>query len=199
MSISEIVRLQKERGKNFECFGEIVDTQYEVLDRALAQMLLVHVSDMEFTLEKWLQKTKESVWYEKMLETMTKEEFDQNIVINIQKVSSSSNDLAYLGHWSLNYYLANKKESNKKIRQTGDLEYSLSEAMSIVSTNEFNFRTNEDNSGSAKFFQIPINDFSKLYDFFIPEKYLKEYNATKLSQDLDNENESKNTKRKIKL
>lgn len=184
MSIAEIAKLQKQRGKTYECFSEISDKQYGIIQEALNNLLLIQVSEMEHSLEKWLTKTKESNWYKKQLEDMSEEDFDKNMVLKFQKVSTSSNDLSDLGHWYLRCYLTDMSKPNIKVRQTGDLEFSLNEALDSITTTEFNFKTNQQNSGTAKVFEVPINDFSKIYDFFLPEKCLKEYNAAKLSLEL---------------
>lgn len=185
MSILEIARLQKQRGKTYECFSEVSDKQYGIIQEALNNLLLIQVSEMEHSLEIWLTKTKESNWYKKQLESMSEEDFDKNMVLRFQKVSTSSNEFSDQGHWFLRCYLSDKSKPNIKVRQTGDLEFSLNEALDSITTTEFNFKTNQQNSGTAKVFEVPINDFSKIYDFFLPEKCLKEYSAAKLSLELN--------------
>lgn len=164
MSILDIVQYQKEKGKDFESLKPLVIDYFNTVKTSLGLILLAFVSDAESEITLWAKK--------------------HNITsgdIAIKRLDSSYNDFAYYGFWHVEAkYLNNTDEEINEELQT---------IFDSLSNYDYRMETNESHKGKTGYFLVPVNNLSLLYDYFIPEKFLKEYRASQLEVSLSSKSD----------
>lgn len=177
VNIKEIVKIQEHTSKEYGAFEYIINQNYKSINKAYTEILLAKTSEVEYQLEQWV------------LDNNAKDLF-----ITLERKNSSGGDLVYFGFWDVQVNLKDKSGASLA-EEESDLKLdSLNSFFRHFHTLEHNYKTNEINSAKGNVFTIPLNDLSKLYDFFLPEEYLKEYRLEQLELKLEKNNTNKPTK-----
>lgn len=169
-NIRQIIEIQQNDSKEYGAFEKIVQDNQTKIEDLYSEILLAKVSETEYQLEQWVLDNDA-----------------ENLYIELTKKNSSGGDLPYYGFWSVEVTLRDNSgllfiiEEGEEPEQQID---SLDRFFRHFQTLAHNYKTNEINSANQNTFMVPLNDLSKLYDFFLPEKVLKEYRAGQLTKEL---------------
>lgn len=129
----------------------------------------------------------------KELDSFVKDESIENLNLHVSREYNNSEDITTHGWWSLR--VDTEEPETFETGLTDKQYYDLLSIAGIFNSYQFEARINEEYEDKP--ITVPLSDTQKLYEYLLPNKILKEFQAQVLSEELTSRNTDNPKKMKL--